>query len=223
MSNRGATIPEGMRFRESPEGLLGRTLSRTKLTPKDRKTFEPLTERIMAGLGNVGRVNEDHTFETQRHFIRTFPRTIMRLFDIDLKELGADAAFHALCRNMQAVNSSMYLLRTGMIGFLVIVGSIDEITVESLRNGLMQASKSMRMEIRSRYRESPRPGGLVDLAALVADDMRDAKDVDDAFGIITNSLRVHLGRQEKADPGGKAILLFLEGFHGKERSNTETN
>jgi hypothetical protein len=177
-------------------------------------TIEQLERCFKAGVTNVGSKNLDSTFGTQRKMRRAFNVTVVRKFCLDLKEVGVDAAFHGLANSMLAVNSSMCLFRAGLRAFLAFVEPLEETTPKSIYDGLLAASRSMRLEALSRYREEPRQGGLIDLIASMADSMRDADSAEDAFVLSINSLRNHLKKQKKADSGGKSLLLFLEGFRG---------
>jgi hypothetical protein len=159
-----------------------------------------LRERIEAGIKNIKAEDNATAFRHIKHTLTTG-----RTRELD----DSEESLWAFVMRMHPRGSSGHIVKTGLTVFLAAGGPFNEGTDNYVvADALYSVAHAMRMEIKVRYKEDPRNGGLVYAACILAEVVRnEGLDVP----LMIRALRLNLAERHP-DPGTRALIQFLEGF-----------
>jgi len=163
-----------------------------------------MIRKISDALRNIRRSNN-----TACHIRRTFaPGPIVDRIERD--GLTGDAALWRFVSYGRPAGSAGNLSR---IGAMVLVASAcgNWGCRDTLADALVSAADAMRLELAVRYKEEPRPGGLICVADALADSIRH-------FGWgreAVEAARAATARDRHPDNGADFVFAFLENLLGE--------
>ena len=167
----------------------------------------------------------DRTRQTYRHLTTALAPATTRWLDRAQKELGDEGVALGFTENMNPGNSSAFIIRAALRGFLAVATPFEFLTVDRLHRAACTAENAARGEVLWRYgidggrgnwrgREEPNDTGIVAALVEVARAIPYSDGIEVALDNAIGALHIWLSKQDPPDKGSMALLILLKGFRG---------
>ena len=181
-----------------------------------------LAERFKNAIEALALAKRDKTItdrdkQTYRHILQACARANTRWIIRAQRDLGDDAVAWGFAENMIPMNSSAWIIRAAMRGFLAIATPFKDLTEDRLHQAMLAAENAARHEVLWRYGidggrgnwrgyEAPNDKGIVAALGIMSKSS--------SFNGMIIILESWLGEQDPPDKGSTALLILLKGFKG---------
>jgi len=166
---------------------------------------------------------DDRTKQTYRHLTGALYPATTRWLDRAQKDLGDEAVMWGFTENMNPGNSSAWIIRAALRGFLTVATPFEYLTVDRLHGAVCAAENAARHEVLWRYGidggrgnwrgyEEPNDKGIVAALVVIARAIPFSDNVHVALDNAIGALYLWLKEQDPPDKGSMALLILLKGF-----------
>ncbi len=160
---------------------------------------------------------DDRVRQTYKHLVCALDPAKTRWLYRAQKELGPEAVCWGFAENISPKNSSAFILRAALRGFLAIATPFEGLTADRIHEAMCAAENVARHEVEWRYGidggrgcwrgyESPNETGIVAALGIMSKSI--------SFNGMITILESWLGEQDQPDKGSMALLILLKGFRG---------